>query len=63
MFIIKILQVHIRASVSIYNYLSMTLLETYEVVRCLYLNTECIMSATARNAFGCRCVELATQIP
>ena len=33
MFIIKILQVHIRVSVSIYNSLSMTLLETYEVVR------------------------------
>ena len=33
MFIIKILQVHICVSVSIYNSLSMTVLETYEVVR------------------------------
>lgn len=63
MFIIKILQVHVHVSVLIYNSLSMTLLETYEVVGCLYLYIGCIMSAAVRNAFGYRCVELATQIP
>lgn len=63
MFIIKILQVHVHVSVSIYNSLSMTLLETYEVVGCLYPYIGCIMSAAVRNAFGDRCAELATQIP